>query len=305
MSHDIGSRHTDPISKLVWIFLNSNLSVILIILSLILGVAALWITPREEDPQIVVPLADIFVSYPGHSAAEVEKRVSTPLERMLYQIDGVEYVYSMSRDDAAIITVRFYVGQDRERSLVKLFKRLNENQDFVPSDVAGWIMKPVEIDDVPIVTMSLRGVESDKQLDGYSLRRVGEEIVERFATLPNVSRAYVIGGEPRTITVHLDPDRLSAYQMSMNEITRAVSLSNVSSSSIPYSRNDQDMRIKVDPMLGSKGDIEKLVVGVYDGRPVFLKDVATVSDGPEDVSNYVRHGWGNAKQFHVHSSSPG
>ncbi|MFN7843049.1 MAG: efflux RND transporter permease subunit [Pirellula sp.] len=305
MSHDDRPQHTDPISRLVWIFLNSNLSVILIILSLIMGAAALWITPREEDPQIVVPLADIFVSYPGHTASEVEKRISTPLERMLYQIDGVEYVYSMSRDDAAIITVRFYVGQDRERSLVKLFKKLSENQDSIPSDAASWIMKPVEIDDVPIVTLSLRSPASDKQSDGYSLRRVGEELVERLATIPDVSRAYVIGGEPRTITVSLDPDRLSAYQMSMAEVTRAVSLSNVSSSSIPYSRNDRDMRIKVDPMLGSKGDIEKLVVGVYDGRPVFLNDVAIVTDGPEEVSSYVRHGWGSAGQFDIHPSSPG
>lgn len=305
MSRDVHPQHTDPISRLVWIFLNSNLSVILIILSLILGAAALWITPREEDPQIVVPLADIFVSYPGHSASEVEKRISTPLERMLYQIDGVEYVYSMSRDDAAIITVRFYVGQDRERSLVKLFKKLNENQDFVPSDVAGWTMKPVEIDDVPVVTFSLRGASSDKISDGYSLRRVGEEIVERLATIPKVSRAYVIGGEPRSLTISLDTDRLSAYQMSMFEITRAVSLSNVSSPSIPYSRNDRDLRIKVDPLLGSKDDVEKLVVGVYDGRPVFLKDVAIVSDGPDEVSSYVRHGWGSASQFDIHPSSPG
>ncbi|MCU0712233.1 MAG: efflux RND transporter permease subunit [Pirellula sp.] len=305
MSHDVRPQHTDPISRLVWVFLNSNLSIILILLSLILGAAALWITPREEDPQIVVPLADIFVSYPGHNASEIEKRISTPLERMLYQIDGVEYVYSMSRDDAAIITVRFYVGQDRERSLVKLFKKLNENQDLIPSGVAGWIMKPVEIDDVPIVTMSLRGTESDKLSDGYALRRVGEEIVERLATIPNVSRAYVIGGEPRTITVSLDPDRLSAYQMSPAEITRAVSLSNASSTSMPYSRDDHEMRIKVDPRLGSRAEIEKLVVGVYDGRPVFLNDVAIVVDGPDEVSNYVRHGWGSASQFEIHPSSPG
>jgi len=118
-------------------------------LSLIVGFAVLWITPREEDPQIVVPLADVYVSFPGHTAAEVEQLVASPLERMLYQIDGVEYVYSMSRDDTAIITVRFYVGQDRERSLVKLFKKLNENVQSFPPGVSGWVMKPVEIDDVP------------------------------------------------------------------------------------------------------------------------------------------------------------
>ena len=121
-SHSPTGEPSDPLTAIVRIFLESNLSIILIILSLIVGFAALWITPREEDPQIVVPLADVYVNFPGHTAAEVEQLVASPLERMLYQIDGVEYVYSMSRDDTAIITVRFYVGQDRERSLVKLFK---------------------------------------------------------------------------------------------------------------------------------------------------------------------------------------
>lgn len=151
----------DFLSNIVRIFLHSNLSIILIIFSLIIGVSALLITPREEDPQIVVPLADIFVQFPGHNAQEVEQLVSTPLERMLYQIDGVEYVYSMSRDDQAIITVRFYVGQDRERSLVKLFKKLNENFDSIAPGVTSWVMKPVEIDDVPIVTLALKGAGDD------------------------------------------------------------------------------------------------------------------------------------------------
>jgi multidrug efflux pump subunit AcrB len=130
----------------------------------------LWFTPREEDPQIVVPLADIFVNAPGYDAQQVEQLVSTPLERMLSQIDGVEYVYSMSQDDQAIITVRFYVGQDRERSLVKLFKKLNENQDAIPSAVSDWILKPVEIDDVPVVTLTLQGAGDDS----FQLRRIGD-----------------------------------------------------------------------------------------------------------------------------------
>ncbi len=136
-SHHAADGHDDFLSGIVRIFLNSNLSIILIVLSVIIGLAALLVTPREEDPQIVVPLADVMVDFPGHSAAEVEQLVATPLERMLFQIDGVEYVYSVSRDDAAVITVRFYVGQDRERSLVKLFKKLNENIDRIRARRAG------------------------------------------------------------------------------------------------------------------------------------------------------------------------
>jgi multidrug efflux pump subunit AcrB len=164
------SRH-DILSRFVGLFLRSNLSVLLIVFSLLLGVAVLLLTPREEDPQIIVPLADIYVSYPGHSAQEVEQLVATPLERILYQIDGVEYVYSMSHEDQAIITVRFYVGQDRERSLVKLFKKLNENLDTVPPGVSGWVVKPVEIDDVPIVTLALTGAGPRKWCSAWRRSR--------------------------------------------------------------------------------------------------------------------------------------
>ena len=144
-------------NRIVKMFLESNLSIILILLASIVGLAALGLTPREEDPQIVVPLADVYVNFPGHSAAEVEQLVATPLEKILYQIDGVEYVYSMSRENQAIITVRYYVGEDRERSLVKLYKKLDENLDIVPPGVTGWVVKPVEIDDVPVVTLTLAG----------------------------------------------------------------------------------------------------------------------------------------------------
>ena len=131
--------HDDFLSSIVKIFLRSRLSLVLIVLSVVIGTAALLITPREEDPQIVVPLADIYVQYLGHSAREVEQHVASKLERLLFQIDGVEYAYSMSRDNMAVITVRFYVGQDREESLVKLFKKINENIDIVPpASLAGW-----------------------------------------------------------------------------------------------------------------------------------------------------------------------
>ncbi len=144
-------------NRIIQVFLESNLSIILILLAAVVGLGALGYTPREEDPQIVVPLADVYVNFPGHSAAEVEQLIATPLEKILYQIDGVEYVYSMSRDNQAIITVRYYVGEDRERSLVKLYKKMDESLDLVPPGVTGWVVKPVEIDDVPIVTLTLVG----------------------------------------------------------------------------------------------------------------------------------------------------
>jgi multidrug efflux pump subunit AcrB len=140
----MSGRHADHsfTNHIVRLFLHSNLPIVLILLATALGLAALWATPREEDPQIIVPLADIHVSFPGHSATEVERLVSTPLEKLLYEIDGVEYVYSMSREDGATITVRFHVGEDRERSLVKIIKRIDENLDLAPPGITGWIVKP-------------------------------------------------------------------------------------------------------------------------------------------------------------------
>lgn len=289
----------DWLSGIVRLFLESKLSIILIVFSLLLGGAALLVTPREEDPQIVVPLADVYVSFPGHSAREVEQLVATPLEKLLYQIDGVEYVYSMSRENQAIVTVRFYVGQDRERSLVKLFKKINENLDIIPPGVAGWVVKPVEIDDVPVVTLTLTGTDS------YTLRRVGEEVAHRLATIPQVSRAYVVGGEPRAVRVDLDPDRLEAYQLSPLEVLRAVNASNVTLPGGEFTRGDTALRVEAGRGLSRADELPQLVIGVSDGRPVFLKDVASVRDGPAEIENYVRHGWGPARGFAPHHGSPG
>ncbi len=232
-------RH-DFLNGIVHVFLENNFSIILIVVSVLIGLAALLVTAREEDPQIVVPLADVLVSMPGHSAAEVEQLAARPLERILYQIDGVEYVYSMSRENQAVITVRFYVGQDRERSLVKLFKKINENLDIIPPGVTGWVVKPVEIDDVPVVTLTLTGEEGDS----YTLRRVGEEMVQRLSALSGVSRTYVVGGEPRAVRVDLDPERLEAYALSPLEVQRAIQGANVTCPGGDFTKNDAVIRVE-------------------------------------------------------------
>jgi len=274
-------------------FLESNLSVALILLGVTVGAAALFVTPREEDPQIVVPLADVHVQFPGRSAEEVEQQVATPLEKLLYEIDGVEYVYSTSRDDGAVITVRFFVGEDRERSLVKIYKRIDEHVDEVPPGVTGWVVKPVEIDDVPIVTLTLRSASAD----GYTLRRVGEEMVRRLARVENLSRAYVVGGYARMLYVYLDTEAMAAHQVSPLSIARAIRGANVSVTVGDFARLDEVWQVKAGPPFASKADLEELVVAVHGDHPVHLKDVARIVDGPEEVTNYVRHGWGPARGF--------
>ena len=288
-------------NRIVKIFLESNLSLILILLAAVVGLVALGLTPREEDPQIVVPLADVYVNFPGHSAAELEQLVTTPLEKILYQIDGVEYVYSMSRENQAIITVRYYVGEDRERSLVKLQKKLDENLDVVPRGVSGWVVKPVEIDDVPVVTLALSSATSD----GTTLRRVAEEVTQRLAGVQDVSRAYVLGGQPRVVQVLMDPDGMAAHNVSPLELQRAIEGANVRVAAGDFRARDQLIRVEAGQPFDDARQLRDLVVGVFDGRPVFLKDVARVEDGPEEIASYVRHGWGPARGFTKHEFFPG
>ncbi len=289
------------VDSIVRSFLYSNLSLILVLLSAAVGLTALFVTPREEDPQIIVPMADIHVRFPGHSAFEVEQLVATPLEKLLYEIDGVEYVYSMSQDDYAMITARFYVGEDRERSLVKLYKRIDENVDIVPPGVTSWVIKPIEIDDVPVVTLTL----TSETADSYSLRRTGEELVRRLSTVENLSRAYVVGGESRVIHVYLDAEALVAYNTSPIEVRQAIEASNVTQAVGGLNREDEVFRVEVGEAFDSIRRLDDLVIGVFNDQPVFLKDVARVIDGPSEVSSYVRHGWGPARGWESESHSPG
>ena len=197
-------------SRIVEAFLRGNLSVMLLLVSLLAGGVALLVTPREEEPQIIVPLADVYVSVPGATAEEVERQVALRLEKLLYQIDGVEYVYSMSRPHEAVVTVRFYVGQNRENSLVKIYNKLYSNLDAVPPQVAGWVVKPVEIDDVPIVSITLW---SDRH-DDFVLRRVAEELESRIQSVPDTGGTRIIGGRPRQVRVEIDPDLLAGRHVS-------------------------------------------------------------------------------------------
>jgi multidrug efflux pump subunit AcrB len=294
------------INGIVKTFLHSNLSLILLVISVAVGAAALFVTPREEDPQIVVPLADIYVNAPGLSSQEVERLVTTPLERVLYQIDGVEYVYSMSRTDSAIVTVRFYVGEDRERSLVRLFKKLEESKDLVPPGVAGWIMKPVEIDDVPVVTLTLRGTTPGAPgSDEFTLRRVAEEAAARLATVENTSRVTISGGLPRTLTAYIDREAIAGRGLSLLDVQRAVQASNLQPPSGTIERDDQAIQVRAGGVVRDAKDLGDLVVGVSEDRPIFLHEVARIEDGPAERSTYVRHGWGPGRGFEAHHHAAG
>lgn len=277
------------IISIVKTFLSSRLSILFIIASFALGAVSILFTPREEEPQIVVPLADIFVQVPGASSEEVEKLVTTPLERLLWQIDGVEYVYSMSNRDSALVTVRFFVGENREESLVKLHNAINMNLDLVPDIAKSWIVKPVEIDDVPIVLLTLySGEYSD-----HELRRTAEELVSRLNEVENISRINITGGRPREIRVELDPERMAGYNVSPLEIYKMLGHNDTSVTAGNFYSNNRQIKLHSNLFLRSTTDVEEIVVTVFDGKPVYLRDVANVIDGPVEVKGYTRIGFAN------------
>jgi multidrug efflux pump subunit AcrB len=276
--------------RIVEVFLTGNLSIMLILVALLAGAVALLITPREEEPQIVVPMADVYVRVPGASAEEVERQVATRLEKLLSQIDGVEYVYSMSRPGLAIVTVRFYVGQNREDSLVKIYNKVQSNTDFIPPTVDGWVVKPVEIDDVPIVNVTLY---SDRY-DDAELRRFAEEMEIKLQSVKNTNKTFVLGGRPRLVRVELDSARLAAHSLSPLEVARSLQVSNVQLPAGHFEQHNEEFVLDAGTFLEGVDAVRNLVVGVHGGRPVHLHDVADVEDGPAEVAHYTWMGFGPA-----------
>jgi multidrug efflux pump subunit AcrB len=273
------------LTRVVELFLRGDSTILLTLLSLALGGVALWLTPREEEPQIVVPAADIFVSAPGLSAEAIEGQITTRLEKLLYQIDGVEYVYSMSRPGQCVATVRFYVGFDREKALVLLYNKLHSNVDRIPPDVTGWVVKPVEVDDVPIVNLTLWS-ERPELYGDHELRRLAEQLETELQAIPDTNRVSVLAGRPRRIRVELDPMRLAARQTSALQVAQALRASNVHVHVGRFEQQDREFIVEAGVFLRDARELEDLVVNISGNRPVYLRDVAKVLDGPAEIENY-------------------
>jgi len=283
-------------------FIRSKLTPLLVVASLLLGVFATVVTPREEEPQIVVPMIDVMVSYPGASAREVEARVTTPMEKLLWEIKGVEYVYSIVRPGFNLTIVRFYVGENSEESLVKLYTKLMSNYDILPPGVSEPLVKPKSIDDVPILALTLWS--PNPAYTGYELRRVGLELCTELKKGPDVSETTLIGGLRRQVRVTLDPGRLRAYQLSGLQIMQRLQQANVRLPSGNFSSQNQETLVQTGNFFESVQDVAGLVVHVIDGRPVYLRDVAEVSDGPAEPSDYVFMGLGPAAAAHGVKGAP-
>lgn len=270
----------------IGLFLNSMFPPIFMAFALIFGLVALLLTPREEDPQIVVPMADVLVTAPGLSAEQVATQVTEPVERLVSQIDGVEYVYSQSDRDQATITVRYYVGEDREDSLVKLYNQLMSHEDEIPQVVEDWVVKPVEIDDVPIVVAALYSADPDAA-DSYDLRRLAEETTQRLKAIPNTNQVQVTGGQPRTIEIKLDSQALAAHSTTIQDISRAIEVGNTRITAGSLNQLNERIEIESGEFFGSARELSETVVNVVNGRPVYLQDVAEVRDGARQAEDYT------------------
>ena len=286
----MNDTHLGLTARIVDRFLTSNLSIILLIASLLAGGIALLVTPREEDPQIVVPMADVLIQMPGASAAEVENLVTINLEKKLWEIDGVEHVYSISRPGFALVTVRFFVGEDRTASLVKIYNKIQSNVDAVPSGVTGWVVKPIEINDVPILTLTLYSATASDA----DLRRVGDEILNRLQEVSNTAASTVVGGRRRRIRVLLDPQRLAARGVAPLDVVRVLRGADANLRAGEFTRENRQFVVDSGPFIESARELDNIVLAAPAGTPVYLRDVAEVIDGPEETTSYTRLRFGPA-----------
>jgi len=279
-------------------FLQSKLTILLMIAFLLIGGYSTLLIPREEEPQINVPMADIFLMYPGASAKEVEARVAMPLEKIISNVKGVEYVYSTSMNNQAMLIVQFYVGEDIERSLVKLYNELMKHMDQMPVGVSMPLVKTRAIDDVPVLGLTLW---SDRYGD-YELKHLAQTLTNEIKKIPDVASINIIGGRSRQVNVVLDPDKMNRHKVDFITVSKQLQGSNAQQHAGQLVKTDTAFSVRVGNFIRSADEVGDLVVGFNEDKPVYLKQVARVEDGPQAPSQYVLFGWGahsaeSAKQF--------
>ncbi len=274
------------------LFVTSKLTPLILVGALLLGVFAVFLTPREEEPQIVVPMADVLLPFPGASAKVVEEQLTKPLERKISEIRGVEYVYSISRPGGALLIVRFYVGEQMEDSLVDLYDKLMSNQDVIPPGAGPFMVKPRDINDVPIVTLTL----SSERYTDFQLRQVAEQMLEEVKKTPGTAGGFIVGGRPREVRVHIDPTRLKAYGLTPLQVARVIQGENFSLPAGSFSSGNQEFLVETGRFIRTREDLDRLVVGALNRRPVYLQQVAEVIDGPGEPKHYVWFGRGPSRQ---------
>lgn len=271
-------------------FIQSKLTILLMMAFLLIGAYSTLLIPREEEPQIQVPMADIFIGYPGAAPKDVETKLCAPVEKIISNIKGVEYVYSTSMQGQAMIIVQFYVGEDVERSLVKLYSELMKNMDRMPQGITLPLIKTRAIDDVPVLGLTLWS----EHYDDYRLKQIGQELTNELKKIPDVSDIHVLGGRSREIKVVLDKSKLGQNHVDFLSISKQMMGSNVQSHTGNLLSQDTVFSVETGNFLTNAQDVANLVVGTYQQQPVYLRQIASVEDRPETSSQYVFFGYGKA-----------
>jgi len=271
-------------------FIDSKLTPLVIVAALLLGLFAILQTPREEEPQIVVPMLDVFVQMPGASSDEVAQRVSMPMEKLLREVPGVEYIYSISHPGLSMVIVRFYVGTKEEDAIIQTYNKLYSNSDRIPPGVSQPLIKVRSIDNVPIMALTLWG----QNYDSYRLRRVAGELEDSLKKLDDVSETTIIGGQPRQVRVVLDTQRLAAYGLTPGTVVAQLQGANTRTQAGSFARDNREFQVDSGLFFTHAEDLKQVIVGVHSGRPVYLRDVVEeIEDGPAEPDNYVLYA--NAK----------
>jgi multidrug efflux pump subunit AcrB len=284
--------------RIAALFLRNSMTPLLALIAMLLGVFATLVTPREEEPQINVTMANVFIPFPGASARDVEQLVARPAEQVLSRIAGIEHVYSMSRPGMAVITVQYEVGEDPIQALVRLYDTINANSDWLSPNlgVGTPIVKPKGIDDVPIVTLTFWS--DDPATSGFDLQQVARAAEIDLKRIPGTRDVTTIGGPGHVIRVTMDSDRMSANGVTAQDLKAALQVSNASQPSGSLVSGNRELTVQTGTFIESAGDVKRLVVGVHDGKPVFMADVAKIEDGPDIAKRYVWHGLGEAAGAH-------
>ncbi|MDR3674833.1 MAG: efflux RND transporter permease subunit [Acidobacteriota bacterium] len=284
----MSTRQLGFAGRIAHYFINSKLTPLIMVFSILLGAFAVLKTPREEEPQIVVPMMDVFVEMPGSTAQEVEQRVTTPMEKLIWEIPGVEYVYSTTKPGMSMAIVRFKVGEKEEDSIIKLYNKLYSHFDLIPPGASKPIIKPRSIDDVPILALTFWS----NRYDSYTLRRVASEVDREIESIDDVSETQMIGGERRQIRVILDPTKMAGYGVAPAALMGTIDRANQRLQVGEFAAANQEYNIETGDFLRNADDVGRVVVGVSAGHPVYLRDVAEIRDGPEEPANYVLFGTG-------------
>jgi len=268
-------------------FITSKITPLLVIATIFIGLVSIIMTPKEEEPQIVVPMVDIFVPYPGATSADVEKTVTEPLEEIIWEIPGVEYVYSTSMNDMGMVIVRFKVGEDAVASITNLKDKIDFNMASMPYGVKQPIIQSRAIDDVPQIAFTLWS----KEYDSYQLRRIAAEVEKRIKEIPNVSKTEIIGGYKRIIRIEPNIEKLNAYSLDLFRLMKAVETSNLSLNTGDITKSNRVYYVSAGGFFKDINDVKTMVVGSHNGKAVYLKDVADVYDGPEVPEHHLLMGF--------------